>query len=51
MPESANFSAQNALKLTYKHPEIPKKILGSLSLAINGEVEYKRRGGEGMGAE
>jgi hypothetical protein len=30
------FSVQNALKLTYKHPETgdPKKILDSLSIAI-----------------
>jgi hypothetical protein len=44
MPQSANFSVQNALKLTYKHPEIPKNFLGSLSLAIKGK---KAGGGEG----
>jgi hypothetical protein len=49
MPQSANFSVQNALKLTYKHPEIPKKFLGSLSLAIKGRK--KRGGGEGRGGE
>jgi hypothetical protein len=42
MPQSANFNVQNALKLTYKHPEIPKKFLGSLSLAIKGTL--KREG-------
>jgi hypothetical protein len=50
MPQSANFSAQNALKLTYKHPEIPKKFLGSLSLAIKGRgTKGKGRGREGLG--
>jgi hypothetical protein len=44
MPQSANFSVRNALKLTYKHPEI-KKILGSLSLAIKG-TKGKGRGGD-----
>jgi hypothetical protein len=50
MPHSANFSVQNAPKLTYKHPEIKKKKkLGSLSLVIKGrkgeEREGKGRGG------
>jgi hypothetical protein len=50
MPQSANFSVQNALKLTYKHPEIPKNFLGSLSLAIKGRKRGKERGGgEGKG--
>jgi hypothetical protein len=52
MPQSANFSAQNALKLTYKHPEIPKKFLGSLSLAIKGTGrEGVGRGGDGVKRE
>jgi hypothetical protein len=50
MPQSANFSVQNALKLTYKHPEIPKNFLGSLSLAIKGR-EHKGRGGDTKGVE
>jgi hypothetical protein len=44
MPESAKFSVQNALKLTYKHLEIQKKILGSLSLAIKGKKGEGRKG-------
>jgi hypothetical protein len=48
MPQSANFSVQNALKLTDKHSEIPKKFVGSLSLAIKGR-ERKMRGGERRG--
>jgi hypothetical protein len=49
MPQSANFSVQNALKLTYKHPEIPKKFLGSLSLATKGTKGQGRGGGKGRG--
>jgi hypothetical protein len=44
------FYVQNALKLTFKHPEIPQNFLGSLSLAIKGR-EQQRRGGEGRGGE
>jgi hypothetical protein len=54
MPQSANFSVQNALKLTNKHPEIPKKFLGSLSLAIKGKKKGRdgeERGGEGKARE
>jgi hypothetical protein len=37
MPQSTNFSVQNALKLAYKRLEMKKKFFGSLSLAIKGE--------------
>jgi hypothetical protein len=43
-PQSANFNVQNALKLTYNHPEIPNIFLGSLSLAIIG----RRKEGRGV---
>jgi hypothetical protein len=44
MPESANFSAQNALKLTYKHPEI-KKIFGLAIARHKGEKKGQGRDG------
>jgi hypothetical protein len=48
MPQSANFSVQNALKLTYKHPEIKTIFTLAISLAIKGG---KEKGGEGTGGE
>jgi hypothetical protein len=45
MPQSANFSVQNALKLTYKHPEI-KKIF---RFAIARHKGRERKGGIGGG--
>jgi hypothetical protein len=49
MPQSANFSVQNALKLTYKHPEIPKKIFRLAIARHKGEKRGGREGREGRG--
>jgi hypothetical protein len=53
MPQSANFSVQNALKLTYKHPEIPK-IFFRLAIARHKGEEKRQgveRGGEWRGGD
>jgi hypothetical protein len=53
VPQSYYFCIKNAPKLTYEHLYFKKKILGSLSLAMRGRENKRRkgRGGEGEGGK
>jgi hypothetical protein len=48
VPQSYYFCIKNAQKLTYEHLYF-KKILGSLSLAMRGRENKRRKGREGKG--